>query len=274
VGLPAQPGVYTVPQKPRALSPVQVLLSSAMHIETSSVRVSMAPSLIRVDFEFHPNAVANALPPEGYAPVAAVAVPALNPGVYRMEAWGAPHGGATRQLYFTNEIRVERTTSVVEFYHADLDHYFITASAEDIEALDSGAFGQWMRTGQRFNAWARAADAPGAPPVCRFYAPRHNSHFFTADGNECDGLKREELRARAQAQAAKQSFGGWQFEGVAFHTLPPVEGACPAGTSPVQRFYNGRAAQNDANHRFIPAGTQPQAMPGWIDEGIAFCAPL
>jgi hypothetical protein len=151
----------------------------------------------------------------------------------------------------------------------------MTASATDIEALDNGAYGGWKRTGQAFNVWTRSADAfPGARPVCRFYAPLHNSHFFTADANECEALQAAEKRGRAAAQTAKQSFAGWQFEGIAFHAMPPVDGACPAGTTRVMRSYNNRAAQNDANHRFTADAAQSTAMAGWIDEGTAFCSPL
>ena len=35
----------------------------------------------------------------------------------------------------------------IEYYHAALDHYFISASATDISALDSGMFIGWSRTG-------------------------------------------------------------------------------------------------------------------------------
>ena len=275
VAPPAQPGLYTIPRAPHALSPTQILLNSASNVDTSTLRVSMAPELIRIDFEFLPSSFAGSAAPAGYAPYIASPLPPLNPGHYRMEAWGTPKGGSGAQLYFTGEVVVQRTSTVVEYYSEKLDHYFITARAEDIEALDRGEYGGWKRTGQEFHAWLREADTyPGARPVCRFYAPQHNSHFFTADPGECDLLKREESRGRAEAQSSKQSFIGWQFEAIAFHAMPTVDGACPIGTTRVARAYNNRAQQNDANHRFTADEARPMAMPGWLDEGIAFCAPV
>lgn len=276
VAPPTQPGLYTVPRAPHSLSLTQVLLNSATHVDTTTLRVSMAPELIRVDFEFLPNAPVTGPAPAGYAPYVASPLPPLNPGQYRMEAWGTPKGGSGAQLYFSTEIVVQRTNTVVEFYSETLDHYFITARAEDIEALDSGAYGGWKRTGQTFHAWARASDAfPGARPVCRFYAPQHNSHFYTADPSECESLKSEESRGRTEAQTRKQAFVGWQFESIAFYAMPAVEGACPIGTRRVSRAYNNRAAMNDANHRFSADGSMSApVMAGWTDEGIAFCSPL
>jgi hypothetical protein len=276
VAAPAQPGLYTIPREPRALSQAQILLNSATHVDATTLRVSMAPELIRVDFEFLPDSPATGPAPAGYSPYVASALPPLNPGHYRMEAWGTPKGGSGARLYFTGEVVVQRTNTVVEFYSEKLDHYFITARAEDIDALDSGAYGGWKRTGQTFHAWARVGDAyPGALPVCRFYAPQHNSHFFTANPSECESLKSEESRGRAEAQSRKQSFVGWQFEDIAFYAMPPVDGVCPYGTTRISRAYNNRAALNDANHRFTSDGAQSLAMmSGWLDEGIAFCSPL
>jgi uncharacterized protein DUF5648 len=224
-----------------------------------------------VDFEFLPETAAGA----GAATYAIAELPPLNAGHFRMEAWGRPRNAQGSQLYFTRDFTVKRVSRVVEFYSESLDHYFITARGEDIAALDSGAYGTWKRTGQGFHAWTRAADAfPGAVPVCRFYAPQHNSHFFTADPAECDALKALEKQGRDAAAQAKQSFAGWQYEQVAFYAMPASGTSCPAGTSPVLRAFNNRAAQNDANHRFTADAGQAAAMrAGWVDEGVAFCAP-
>ena len=55
--------------------------------------------------------------------------------------------------------------TVVEFYNAALDHYFVSALPADIAALDSGNLKGWARTGRTFNAYAGAAagDEPGLP---------------------------------------------------------------------------------------------------------------
>ena len=163
---------------------------------------------------------------------------------------------------------------IVEYYSVALDHYFIAAGPEEIATVDAGGRGDWKRTGQRFNAWLRAADAPpSARPVCRFYAAGPNSHFYTGDARECDYLKALEQSQRADANARGQQFKGWQYEGVAFYAVVPDSGTCPGGMAPVFRFYNMRAQENDSNHRFMVEARQKVAMSvSWKDEGVAFCS--
>jgi YVTN family beta-propeller protein len=78
------------------------------------------------------------------------------------------------------------TVSVIEYYNAPLDHYFMTASTSDINLLDGGAFAGWERTQQTFLAY-RAQSTSGLSPVCRFYMPPQHgdSHFFSALPAEC-----------------------------------------------------------------------------------------
>jgi hypothetical protein len=273
---PPRPGVYTVPRAPQAQSDTQLLLASAINVDSSNVRVAVAPGLIRVDFQYLPNSSPTLGSPAGYGANVLTPLAPLPAGRYRIEAWGAAQGGGKPELYFTNDVTVAHTTPVVEFYSPRLDHYFIALGAEDVQALDSGAYGDWKRTGQQFSAWMRQGDAfPGSRPVCRFYAPQQNSHFFTIDNGECEQLKSQEKLGREAALASKQSFQGWQFEKISFFAMATVDGACSAGTRPVYRFYNDRAAQNDANHRFIADEAQAAAMTmdGWKAEGIAFCSP-
>lgn len=48
----------------------------------------------------------------------------------------------------------------IEFRHAEWDHYFVTAIANEIAKLDNGTFAGWARTGQSFNVYPlNAADA-------------------------------------------------------------------------------------------------------------------
>ena len=89
-----------------------------------------------------------------------------------------------------------------------------------------------------------------------------NSHFYTADEEECELLKQEDA--------------GWVYEGIAFQALVPVAGgACLPGTYPVWRLYNNRYAQLDSNHRFVASVGIYHAMmaDGWLGEGVAFCSP-
>jgi uncharacterized protein (DUF1800 family) len=159
----------------------------------------------------------------------------------------------------------EPTATAVEFYNANLGHYFVTATAAEAAIVDSGGAGPgWSRTGGTFGAYARATDAPGIVPVCRFYGTPGsgpNSHFYTADAAECEYVK---------------TLGGWTYEGIAFYVAPAPGGKCPAATTPVYRTYNRGAARNDSNHRFTVDATVQARMvaAGHADEGVAMCAPL
>jgi hypothetical protein len=177
---------------------------------------------------------------------------------------------------------------VVEFYHAGLDDYFMTASTVEINDLDTGVHPGWVRTGLRFLAYGDPALAPpGATPVCRFYVlPQFgNSHFYSADPKEC-------------TQVQTKFSGQWFYEtSAAFYIALPNQttGACPAGTHPVYRFLN---SANQLHHRYTaeadlrnclyygssPSVTEPLycavTAGQWIEEGYGaapnatvMCAP-
>ena len=105
-------------------------------------------------------------------------------------------------------------------------------------------------------------------PVCRFYGSTAlgpngqrlgpNSHFYTADPNECTAVKDDV---------------GWIYEGIVFYVVPTSLGSCPAPLVAVHRLYNGRFAENDSNHRYTidPAIVAQMANAGWSPEGIVFC---
>jgi hypothetical protein len=209
-------------------------------------------------------------PPQNYVAsywYYALALPPFAPaGAWRFEA---DLDGATTRTTFYVTTSLPSIATAVEYYHAGIDHYFVTADADEIAGLDAGAFGGvWHRTGQAFGVYT--APAAGLAPVCRFYstsfAPQ-NSHFYTADPVECEGLKHNP---------------DWQYERIAFHVpLPDASGACPTGTSPVYRMFNG--GQGGApNHRFTTSyATRLAFAPGkgWIQEGVpptgaGMCAPL
>jgi len=157
-------------------------------------------------------------------------------------------------------------TDAIEYYHAGLDHYFITAAPSDINALDSGALTGWRRTGESFGAYTTFA--PGYDPVCRFYIPPElgDSHFITASPEEC-----AQVRAR---------FPSYVQEGPTYmgEALPDTTtGACATGQVPVYRVWNAR---RDSNHRFTTQRVLRDAMvaQGGIAEGygpdaVAMCAP-
>lgn len=155
------------------------------------------------------------------------------------------------------------TRRVYSFFHTGIEHYFITAWENEANGLlAQGGLDRWELVDFGFNVWHADDPAPeSAVPVCRFYSELVNSHFYTGSANECTKLQEEDP--------------DWIYEGIAFQALLPVKGACPAGTTPVWRLYNDRAAHLDSNHRFVASSETYRTMiaAGWIGEGVAFCSP-
>jgi uncharacterized protein YkwD len=154
--------------------------------------------------------------------------------------------------------------TVVEYYNAALDHYFITWSASEIASLDAGTPAGWTRTGQSFKAFATAQAATTG--ICRIYIPpaRGDSHFFGRGNRECD-----------DTMAAHPDFTLEASHFMAMYL--PVAGVCPPGTIPVYRVFSNRA---DANHRYMTDAALRDAMvgQGWLAEGdgpglVVLCAP-
>lgn len=172
---------------------------------------------------------------------------------------------AILQVSGTGTPAPSNTVTLVEYYNAALDHYFMTSLAPEIAALDSGVIAGWMRTGQSFNAYA--APVVDADPVCRFYLPApRNAHFFTASPVECGYLT--SLYPTFVLESAS-----------AFYIPSPdtTTGACPGGTTPLYRLYNNRP---DTDHRFTtdPAIKAQMVAKGYIPEGygpdaVIMCAP-
>ncbi len=153
--------------------------------------------------------------------------------------------------------------NVVEFKNLHLNHYFLTVDPTEMAAIDAGAAGPgWIRTGFGFAAYSTLGLCGDCVPVSRFYGTPGlgpNSHFYTADVAESEGLKR--------------LGSGWSFERLEFAISPPQGSACAAGV-PVYRLYNNRWMFNDSNHRYVTSASERAAMQaqGWIDEGVHFCA--
>jgi virginiamycin B lyase len=161
-------------------------------------------------------------------------------------------------------------TRVIEFFNSGLQHYFITASAEEAAGIDAGTAGpNWSRTGETWPAWL-AGPLPGATEVCRFYGNADidpvthqrrgpNSHFYTFQGPECEQVKNDP---------------GWVYEPLnRYFTVQPTAGLCPGATLPVYRVYNNGFARNDSNHRYTIRTTIYNQMisQGWSGEGVVMC---
>lgn len=158
------------------------------------------------------------------------------------------------------------TTRLVEFYHATLDHYFVSADPAEIGLLDAATITGWTRTGHGFNVWTTAAS--GANPVCRFYLPPAfgDSHFYSAAPGECADV------------AARFPWLVYESPSVFFASLPVLAtGTCPPGTLPVYRLWNQRS---DSNHRYTadPLVKAEMVAKGYLAEGygpnaVIMCAP-
>ena len=144
----------------------------------------------------------------------------------------------------------------VEYYHGGYGHYVVTASPQEIVALDSGRTPGWTRTGESFGVFE--LDTAGAANVCRFWSGQtfvpKSSHFYTPIAAECTKVKGNR---------------DWLFEGEVFAmALPDSAGACAGGTVPLYRLYND--GQTGApNHRYTTRATIRSQMValGWVPEG-------
>jgi len=172
------------------------------------------------------------------------------------------------------ETPAAQPVTVIEFYNATLDHYFMSSLQPDIDALDSGLFFGWSRTGLTFQAFVdQASGGAGTNPVCRFYIPPPaDSHFFSASPAECAAVLAK--------IPVDPNYAGFVYETPdAFAiALPDTStGACPSGTIPVYRLWNQRA---DSNHRYTAdAATKAQMLArGYLAEGygpdaVSMCTP-
>ena len=166
----------------------------------------------------------------------------------------------------TPEPSTAQPVTVVEFYRAASDHYFITIAADEIAALDTGLFPGWTRTGLTFKA--HAVSQPSFSPICRFYLPPPaDSHFYSSSPQEC------------AAVAASNPAFILESTAVMHLALPnPISGTCQPGTQAVYRVWNKRA---DTNHRYTTslAVRDQMVAKGYVPEGsgpqaVVFCAPL
>lgn len=153
--------------------------------------------------------------------------------------------------------------TVIEFYNPALDHYFMSSLQADIDALDSGRFFGWSRTGLTFRAFGDpVSGGPGVNPVCRFYIPPPaDSHFFSAVPAECAAVL-----AKTATDPNYRSFA-YETPGAFYIAVPDLTtGACAAGTIPVYRLWNERA---DSNHRYTtdPATRALMLAKGYLAEG-------
>ena len=169
-------------------------------------------------------------------------------------------------------VGVQVGITLVEYYIASLDYYFLTGRAVDKAALD-GLPNLFTRTGQQIKMYA----APNVDtlPLERHYfdkvarAGQRGSHFFTAVPS--DQVVMTSLNPTNAQLAAKP-----YLEGIEGYAIPKnAAGVCPTGSIPIYRAFKGAPRYvDDGNHRFSASLAQHQDMVGrlgWTDEGVVFC---
>jgi uncharacterized protein (DUF1800 family) len=159
--------------------------------------------------------------------------------------------------------------TIVEFYLAPQNKYFLTSKPSEWAVLDGLSANGWRRTGLTYAAYSGEAD-PAAKPVCRFFHPGVVTHFYSIDPVEC-----------ALLRSLPRDFVD---EGVAWYAYSPAVNASePSGkscassnTALFRTFNNGAIASNGpANHRYFGDYTfyQTYSAKGYALEGLAMCLP-
>ncbi len=162
------------------------------------------------------------------------------------------------------------TVTIVEYYDAARDHYFITGDGFETANLDADLSRKYVRTGLFFYAYADPFASPWpAAPVCRFHAdnPMIDSHFFSANAAQCSYVG-----AYASATWSQQSFAAF------YVPVADDAGNCPAGTIPVYRFDDNRQDFNQ-RHTIDPSVKRAMLNRAWVPDGagprgVAFCSPI
>ena len=175
------------------------------------------------------------------------------------------------------EGEVTEYINTLDFPNAPGGVYFYASTDADRRTLDAKLPGRFERTGRRFNHG-------GYVSVCRFYgsvSPGPNSHFYTANFDECGMIKSLEVKPRPDAQQQLN------FEGKVFYANLPIPSAvrggvatCPVASIPLYRAYNAAFGPSgkrnyDSNHRFTTqrADIDEVVNKGWVDEGVVMCVP-
>jgi len=167
------------------------------------------------------------------------------------------------------------TVDNVEYYNSDLDDYFITSFPDEINALDSGKFSNWQRTGQTLKTWVGPPVVyrviPESASVCRVYLD--GAHFYALYGYP-RGAENDECYTMTTTY---HLLGTILETGAAFYALfPDGAGNCSADQVPVYRLWRPPAA----THRYTtqPVIRSEMLSRGWISEGlgpegVAMCVP-
>lgn len=99
--------------------------------------------------------------------------------------WG--HGKLDALAAVTATPPISVPVTVVEYYHAGLDAYFVTGRSDEQATVDAVA--GFQRTGGSINAVAAVSATAALMPTCRYYiniaTPFTSSHFYGARDTDC-----------------------------------------------------------------------------------------
>ncbi|GAA4776940.1 hypothetical protein GCM10023351_22130 [Microbacterium gilvum] len=104
-----------------------------------------------------------------------------------------------------------------------------------------------------------APDPDDSRPIYRFWSQGYdNAHFYTLDHSEAQNLHTKD--------------GNWAYEGTDFRVWPLESGTCPAGTSPVHRFWSSAYS----SHFYTMSASEVERVrttdSNWNYEGVRFCS--
>ena len=177
--------------------------------------------------------------------------------------------------YIRDPASAATAATMVEFYFAALDYYFMTSRSNEMAMLDVTA--GWSRTGNVIHV-TNSAVQPGVVGLRRYYFDQvamkktRGSHFYTLVPAE---------QATLQAlNSGNTEVAGLPFdEGIDAYAFPPavegVGGSCGSGQTPVYRLFRGQTRFPDnPNHRFTTNVNLYNSFValGWDGEGVKFCA--
>lgn len=161
--------------------------------------------------------------------------------------------------------QAQTPVTVVEYYNRALDAYFITGRSNEQATLDGIA--DFQRTGMSFSALSASTAPASFSQICRYYVntaePFTRSHFYGVRETDC-------------ALIANARIAGFANEGFDFATALPTPTGCSTGAlTTVYRTFRPAAGGKSSNHRYTVSTALRDSMVarGWVNEGIAFCAP-
>lgn len=191
---------------------------------------------------------------------------AVNEGLRSKQVWRLQFDPSdARQLFASTDRGVQSldlrlglpagAPRAVEYFHPGMNHYFVTANADEVNLLDAGAFAGWQRTGEGMSVFDTSSVS--ASNVCRYFATGfapQSTHFYSPYPHECQILSTNPI---------------WTFEGFAFGwKLPESSGGCASETRPIYRLFN-QGLGGAPNHRYTESMTTLDTMlySGWTFEG-------